>query len=226
MNAVLELDRLCIALDGNPILEGVSFALQPGEMVALLGASGAGKSTLIAAICGHIRPTSGKISPGPGAGFVPQTPFETRSPLSVAEIVSLGLPRPGLAMSRAERRRSTELLERLGLAGLEGRRLTELSGGQRQRVAIAAALAFGSALLLLDEPTSGADPILADELLALLKELTRDGRTVLLAGHDAPRLISCSDRVLGLAAGRLILDVAALDVTAEQLDAVYARPAS
>lgn len=226
MNAVVELDRLCVALDGNPIIEGVSFALQPGEMVALLGSSGAGKSTLIAAICGHVRPTSGKVFPGTGAGFVPQTPFATRSPLSVAEIVSLGLPRRGLVTSRVERRRSTELLERLGLAGLEGRRLSELSGGQRQRVAIAAALAFGSALLLLDEPTSGADPILAEELLALLKELTRDGHTVLLAGHDARRLVGCSDRVLGLAAGRLVLDVSAVDVTAGQLDAVYARPAS
>lgn len=226
MNALLRVERLTVELDRNLILDDVSFSVRPGEMVALLGSSGAGKSTLLAAICGQVRATSGSVLPATGAGFVPQAAFSPRSPLSVAEIVVLGRPRRGLLTSRVERRRSTELLERLGLAGLEDRRLGELSGGERQRVAIATALTFGSPLLLLDEPTSGADPVLAAEVLTLLRELTRDGNAVLLAGHDAPRLVGCSDRVLGLTDGRLTLDVIAADVTAERLDAVYGRLAS
>jgi ABC-type Mn2+/Zn2+ transport system ATPase subunit len=226
VNAVLTIEHLCVEINDKTILEDISFSLQPGEMVALLGASGAGKSTLLAAICGHRRQTSGCILPGTGAGFVPQIPFEARSPLSVEEIVAMGRPRRGLVTRRDERTRSREILGRLGLAGLESRRLSELSGGERQRVAIATALAFDTPLLLLDEPTSGADPVLADEVLALLKDLTCAGNTVLLAGHDASRLVGCSDRVLGLAGGRLVLDVPASGVVPGTLERVYGRSTS
>jgi len=225
VNNVLEIEHLSVEIDGSRILDDVSFALRLGEMVALLGASGAGKSTLLAAICGHVRPTSGVVSPGTGAGFVAQTPFDPRSPLSVEEIVSLGRPRRGLVTTRAEHRRARDVLGRLGLDGLENRRLNELSGGQCQRVAIATALAFDSPLLLLDEPTSGADPVLADEVLELLRGLVVDGTTVLLAGHDASRLIGRSDRVLGLAAGRLVLDAPTGSLAPDALDAVYRRSA-
>jgi len=222
----LEVANLSVGINGTSIIEDISFTLQPGEMVALLGASGAGKSTLLAAICGQIRPTSGTVAPASGAGFVPQAPFEVRSPLSVEEIVSLGRPRRGLVTSRDERRRAREVLSRLGLDGLEKRRLSELSGGQRQRVAIAAALAFDSPLLLLDEPTSGADPVLADEVLELLRGLVAEGTAVLLAGHDAPRLVGRSDRVLGLADGRLVLDAPTGALAPDALDVVYRRDAS
>lgn len=221
MSTLLEVSELAVDIDRHRVLRDVSFTVRRGEMIALLGSSGSGKSTLLRAICRQVTPSAGSIRGTTGAGFVPQMPYEARSPLSIREIVALGHPRKGLRTSSVERHRVEMLLERLGLADLANRRLAELSGGQRQRVAIATALALGSPVLLLDEPTSGADPVLAEDVLTLLRELADLGHAVLVAGHDASRLVAHVDRVLGLNNGRLIVDATAAAIDDRVLIAVY-----
>jgi ABC-type Mn2+/Zn2+ transport system ATPase subunit len=224
VTALLEVSELAVDIDGHRVLHDVSFTVRRGEMIALLGPSGSGKSTLLRAICRQVIPSSGSIRGTTGAGFVPQLPYEARSPLSIREIVTLGHPRKGLRTRSAERHRAELLLDRLGLADLGNRRLAELSGGQRQRVAIATALGLGSPVLLLDEPTSGADPVLAEDVLALLRELADFDNAVLVAGHDASRLVTHVDRVLGLNNGRLVADVPAAGIDDRVLADVYRPP--
>ena len=221
----LAVEQLAVDLGGRRVLEDVSFTLGAGSMTALLGASGAGKSTLLGALGGSIRPAHGKVvlvgGAHGGAGFVPQLPLDDHSPFSITEIVTLARPRHGMGTRRAERDRARAALERLGLSGVLERRLAELSGGQRQRVAIAVATYLGSPVLLCDEPTSGADPVLADEVLGLLRELADQGGIVVVSSHDEARLRSVVDRVLGLHKGRLVLDKDVREITTEDVDGVY-----
>lgn len=141
-------------------------------------------------------------------GLVPQAAEERWGSLCVGEIVSLGRPRRGLITSRAERIAAREHLKMLGLEGFGRRRMNELSGGQLQRVAIARGLMVSPGFLLCDEPTSGVDPVLAGEIIDLLKVVARSGTTVIVATHDLGVVVPRLQRVLGLAAGRLVLDVA------------------
>jgi zinc/manganese transport system ATP-binding protein len=227
VTAALVVDALTVELGGRRILEDVSFSIGPGTFVALLGSSGAGKSTLLGALCGRLDPVCGDVRVvgrgGAEAGFVPQLPLEDRSPFSIEEIVTLAGPRLGLRTRRHEQAQARVVLERLGLDGLLERRLSELSGGQRQRVAIAAAAYLGSPVLLCDEPTSGADPVLAADVLGLLREIADQGNIVIVSSHDVVRLRSTADRVLGLRDGRLVLDKNAVDVTDADVDGVYTR---
>jgi ABC-type Mn2+/Zn2+ transport system ATPase subunit len=193
------------------VLSELNLSVAHGELVGILGRSGAGKSTLLAALAGASVQQQGTllvngIDPRRAkhpVGLVPQIDVGVLTRLSVSELVALGDPRRGLFTSRAERRHADGLLERLGLGGLGDRRLDQLSGGQRQRVAIARALNGSAQLLLCDEPTSGADPVLAAEIVDVLAELAASGTTVLVATHDmavvAPRL----GRLVGLAGGTI-----------------------
>jgi ABC-type Mn2+/Zn2+ transport system ATPase subunit len=225
VNARLAVEQLAVDLGGRRILEDITFTLEAGSMTALLGASGAGKSTLLGALDGRLRPACGRVEviggAHTGAGFVPQLPLDDHSPFSITEIVTLARPRHGMGTRRTERDRAGAILERLGLSGLLERRLAELSGGQRQRVAIAAATYLGSPVLLCDEPTSGADPALADDVLGLLRELADQGGIVVVSSHDEVRLRGVVDRVLGLRDGRLILDKGVVAVTGEDVERVY-----
>lgn len=213
----------------NVILSKVNISANQGELIGILGCSGAGKSTLLAALSGAKVQISGSllvngIDPRNSAhpiGLVPQLGDEHITNLSLLELVTLGAPRRGLFTSRAERKEALEVLERLGLAGFENNRLDELSGGQRQRVAIARALTSSSKLLLCDEPTSGADPVLTHEIISVLAEIAESGSTVIIATHDlfavAPRL----SRIIGLGESMIKYDGTVANFTPEVSALIY-----
>jgi ABC-type Mn2+/Zn2+ transport system ATPase subunit len=223
----LEVRNVSINRGERRVLEEVSFRVESGQMLGLFGASGAGKSTLLGVLCGQLKASSGTITVDgkrcTSAGFVPQAPFERRAALSVREVVALSRPRSGLITSRTERLRSESTLERLGMAPYANRRLSELSGGQLQRVAIATAVNLGSSVLLCDEPTSGADPVVAQDVLTLLRELVDDGNSVIVASHDVERLLPRIDRVVGLRVGRVVLDADAGEVTTTDTERLFSR---
>lgn len=194
-------------------LDGVSIAINSGELVALLGASGSGKSTLLNLLGGMDRPSGGGLlfegrdlatfrSPDLAAhrrknvGMVFQS-FNLIARKSALENVML--PMIFASQPPAERRlRAEQLLSRLGLSGRMHHRPTELSGGEQQRVAIARALANDPLLLLADEPTGNLDSRTAAEILQVLQELHRDtGKTFLMVTHD--------ERVAGIAQRRIYL---------------------
>lgn len=231
--AVIQLLHADLGMGRVPTLRDVSCAVVAGEVVAVLGASGAGKSTLLASVAGTVALHAGTLTvhgrdprtaPCP-VGFVPQSTEGRYVSLCVEEIVALGRPHRGLRTSPADRARARQLLADLGLAGLEHRRLSTLSGGQHQRVAIARALAASDSVVLCDEPTSGADPILAAELVGVLTGLARRGAAVLIATHDLATVVPAADRVLGFASGRLVYDGPPL-AASEMSELVYQQGAS
>lgn len=209
---VLVADDVTVDFGGAPVLVEVDLVIGRGALVGVVGPSGSGKSTLLRALVGEVRPVSGSVRRRAGVriGFVPQVErIDWNFPVTVAECVGManarGLRTPWLG--RSERSAIGDVLDRLGLGGLERRHIRNLSGGQQQRVFIARAIYTGADVLLLDEPTSGLDVQTRHEVLHLLEHLNADGLTIVLTTHDLngmaahlPTIVCLNQRVVG--AGR------------------------
>jgi len=199
---VVEVDAVTKVYGSQPpvtALRGVSFALRPGELTAIVGPSGSGKTTLLHLIGTLDRPSSGVVRlagidvaalpdrdlsglRAARIGFVFQQFFLAEHE-SVLDNVADGLLYLG-ARQGERRRRALEALELVGLAGRSRARPTQLSGGQRQRVAIARALAGQPDIVLADEPTGNLDQATGQSVLALLENLNAGGVTILIITHD------------------------------------------
>jgi oligopeptide transport system ATP-binding protein len=198
-------------------VDGVTFRILPGQIVALVGESGSGKTTLARAVLGLVRPSQGEVllegrPVRPGQAWVrrrAQMVFQDAiSSLSPRATVSYLLREPALVnqLPPGERRTVAELLEMVGLAPeLEWRYPHQLSGGQARRVAIARALALAPALLIADEPTAGLDVSAVAAILQLLLDLRcRLGLTCLVITHDLRAVGPLADAVAVLYLGRLV----------------------
>jgi ABC-type multidrug transport system ATPase subunit len=196
---------------GTAILEHVSLQVEPGELVAVVGASGAGKSTLLDAMAGVRPATSGTIlvdgtpagdpSLRHTVGYVPQDDLIHRDlPLAATlrYAARLRLPR-GTTPAEIEAT-VADTLARLGLTERAGTRVGDLSGGQRKRTSIAVELLTRPRAFFLDEPTSGLDPATAANLMATLRELADEGTTIVLTTHNLDDLQAC-DRTVEVAGG-------------------------
>jgi polar amino acid transport system ATP-binding protein len=202
----------------NEVLRGIDLTVEPHEVVCLIGASGSGKSTLLRCI-NLVEPIdSGRIvvegeeitAPGVDAnpirrriGIVYQS-FNLFPHMTVLRNITLA-PREALKQHRSEAEKNTRaLLDRFGLLDKQNEYPDRLSGGQQQRVAIVRALAMRPHLMLLDEVTSALDPELVAEVLAVIKELAREGMTMLIATHEMSFARDIADRVCFLEAGRIL----------------------
>ncbi len=201
------------------ILSNVSFAIDKGDSVAVVGASGAGKSTLLALLAGLDLPTEGEIwldgvnltnldEDGRAAiraanvGFVFQS-FHLVPSLNALENVMLPLE---LAGKDSPRQKALEILRQVGLTERWSHYPAQLSGGEKQRVAIARAFASEPAVLFADEPTGNLDSRTGGHVIDLMFELNRDSSTTLvLVTHDKSLAARC-DRIIGLDGGRLVSD--------------------
>jgi NitT/TauT family transport system ATP-binding protein len=196
--------------DGHalPVLEGVSFTLSEGEIVALLGKSGSGKSTLLRCVAGLIPPSSGSVSyrgtpltgANPGVAMVFQT-FALLPWLTVRQNVELGLEARGVAgAERAER--ALRAIDLIGLDGFESAYPKELSGGMRQRVGFARAIVTEPDALLMDEPFSALDVLTAENLRGELVKLWEGHgapiKSILIVTHNIEEAVLLADRVLVL----------------------------
>ena len=206
------------AFGEDEVLKGIDLAVEPHEVVCLIGASGSGKSTLLRCVnlvepldAGRIVVEGEEITAqGVDAnrirrriGIVYQA-FNLFPHMTVLRNVTLA-PREALKQNRAEAEKNArDLLDRFGLLDKQDEYPDRLSGGQQQRVAIVRALAMRPHLMLLDEVTSALDPELVAEVLAVIKELAREGMTMLIATHEMAFARDIADRVCFLEAGRIL----------------------
>jgi len=211
----LELRDVTHTYGREPVLAGVDLDVPAGSLTAVLGASGSGKTTLLRVIAGFERIESGVVRLGGTVvddgkhavpperrriGYVPQD-GALFPHLRVAANVGFGLGR------RPDRKQVGELLELVGLGGLERRYPHELSGGQQQRVALARALAVEPAVVLLDEPFSALDAAMRASVRRDVANILRErGTTTVLVTHDQDEALSMSDRVAILRGGRIVAD--------------------
>jgi cell division transport system ATP-binding protein len=215
---VIRLYKVCKEFPGNRVaLRDVSFDVTAGEMVLLTGPSGCGKSLLIKILFGAESPTDGQgiVNGRNLARLDGQALAALRRELGVVSQASqlvdrlcvldnIALAAEVAGESRAEARaRAATVLDMVGLSDMAEAPAYVLSAGERQRVGLARALVNRPSLLLADEPTSSLDPDAAEQIITLLKEVHRDGTTVLVATHDEDALASFDCRTLMMYQGRV-----------------------
>jgi ABC-type polar amino acid transport system ATPase subunit len=217
-DALLDYRDVRKSFGDNEVLRGVSLAVQPRDVVVLIGPSGSGKSTLLR--CGNALEEidggdivfDGRSIPAAGRdvsklradiGFVFQQ-FNLFPHLTVLRNITLG-PTEVNDVSKAEAdRRARELLERVGIPEKADDYPAELSGGQQQRVAIARALAMDPKLMMFDEPTSALDPEMIAEVLEVMADLARDGMTMLVVTHEMGFARAAANRIAFIDAGQIV----------------------
>ncbi len=199
-------------------LRQVSFTVEPGEFLGVAGHTGSGKSTLIQHMNGLVHPTCGRVLADGrdlaekgvasdvrrSVGLVFQYPENQLFANTVYDDVAFGPRNMGLDAEEVDRR-VREGLELVGLSfdELSERSPFDLSGGQQRRVAFAGVLAMEPAVLVLDEPVAGLDPLSREEFLGLIRELHSDGRTIVMVSHSMEDLAALCDRILVLSEGRV-----------------------
>ncbi|MDO4740782.1 MAG: metal ABC transporter ATP-binding protein [Eubacteriales bacterium] len=207
MSALIEVQGLCASYEGRRVLEDVSFTVEEGQWLCIVGENGCGKSTLIRCLLGVVQPTAGRILYGEGIapasiGYLPQqSDFRPDFPATVREIVRGGLmsrKRMFVFLSRAEKRRADEAMEALDIMDLAERKFADLSGGQKQRVLLARSLCTANGLLVLDEPATGLDAAAASELFRTVRHIHSLGTTVVLSANDAQTALQYATHMMQL----------------------------
>lgn len=200
--------NVTLSYEGRNVVTDLTFRIEKGDYLCIVGENGSGKSTLVKGLLGFVRTHSGKIEYGEGIsrneiGYLPQQNGRQRDfPASVREVVISGcLNRMGMRpfYSSKEKKKAEQNLEKLGIRELAGRPYNELSGGQQQRVLLARALCAAESLLVLDEPVSGLDPIVTADMYELIRNLNEeDGMTVVMVSHDIKEALIHAGKMLHL----------------------------
>jgi len=191
--AQLTCEHLWLGYEGKPVIEDLSFSVQAGEYLCIVGANGSGKTTLMRTVLGLQKPLRGTVRFGDGLreggiGYLPQrTQVQMDFPATVREVVLSGCQarlkhRP--FYTRADKLLAEQNMEKMGVSALSKRCFRELSGGQQQRVLLARALCAARELLFLDEPVSGLDPDATADMYGLIRSLNREGVTIIMISHD------------------------------------------
>jgi len=200
---------LTLGYEGKTVLSGLSFTVNAGDYLCIVGENGSGKTTLMKTILKLRTPMSGQIITGDGLrpneiGYLPQqTLIQKDFPASVKEVVLSGcLNRCGLRpfYNKAEKWLAQENMEKLGIAALAKHCFRDLSGGQQQRVLLARALCAAKKIMLLDEPAAGLDPKAAQEMYALIKKLNDSGATIIMISHDIAASVKYASHILHIGA--------------------------
>lgn len=197
---------LTLGYEGKIVLKGVNFSVSSGDYLSIVGENGSGKSTLMKTILSLQKPIHGAVIFDESVkktdiGYLPQqTWIQKDFPASVGEIVLSGcLNSSGFNpfYTKKQRALAKKSMEQLGIGALEKTCYRELSGGQQQRVLLARALCAAKRILLLDEPVAGLDPLVTEELYAVIEKLNREqGLTVIMISHDMEASIKYSSHVL------------------------------
>ncbi len=245
-SALVTFEDVTFGYGPSPAVERVSFSVQSGDFVALIGPNGSGKTTLVKLALGLERPQRGRVllfgqevqhfHLWHRIGYMPQSAnaFRVRFPATVGEVVSYGQYHGFDPLAIFRRGLSTavqEALETVGMWETRGRLISELSGGQQQRVLIARALVHHPELLILDEPTAGVDVAGEERFYSLLRQLREQrGVTIILVSHDVGVVlheatkVACLNRNLRFyGAARAVTDVDLARLYGFAVDLVFHR---
>ena len=221
--AQLTCENLTLGYNSNTVLENVSFSVEKGDYLCIIGENGSGKTTLMKTILRLQKPLEGQISTGDGVlpdeiGYLPQqTQVQRDFPASVWEIVLSGCQsrcgkRP--FYNKEEKKLAVEAMKRMEIENLSKRCYRELSGGQQQRVLLARALCAAQKMLLLDEPVSGLDPSVTQEMYELIEQLHKDGITIIMITHDVQAAKKYATKILK------VQDKTALFISPDKLEEI------
>ena len=201
----IEAKNLIVGYEGEAVGDPISFTVNPGDYLCVVGENGSGKSTLMKTLLNLQKPLGGTIEVGEGLkkneiGYLPQqTPVQKDFPASVREIVLSGCQaRCGLRpfYNREEKALAEENMKRMDISDLANRCYRDLSGGQQQRVLLARALCATKKILLLDEPVSGLDPRVTLQMYELIEGLNKEGITIIMVSHDIAAAVRYADHIL------------------------------
>lgn len=216
-NALIQVQDLCKSFGSQVVLDGITTEIDQGEVVAIVGPSGCGKSTFLRSMNLLEVPTSGTIlfegtditdksvdinKMRQKIGMVFQQ-FNLFPNYTIKDNITLAPIRLGLMTKEEAEKRAMELLERVGLPDRANDYPAQLSGGQKQRIAIARSLAMNPDVMLFDEPTSALDPEMVGEVLELMRELARDGMTMVVVTHEMGFAREVANRVLFIDEGKI-----------------------
>ena len=205
--SILSLQNICFSYDRTPVLQNISYEFEKGKMYCIVGKSGAGKTTLLSLLSGLASPSSGEIIydnknvakidkytfRSKYIGVVFQS-FNLITKYTALENVILSMDVAGYR-PKNKKQRAIELLHSVGLDEDEAnRRVLKLSGGQQQRVAIARALSYNPDIILADEPTGNLDTETQNEIMNIFRELTNQGKCVILVSHSPDVAAMCDER--------------------------------
>ena len=229
----LSVRELTVSYSGKPAVFSIDASFPRASMTAIVGPNGAGKSTFLKAILDVVPRLSGHVAvlgqpfakARSAVAYVPQrASVDWDFPARVLDVVMMGLHRElGLLRLVRPRHRQKALacLERVGMADFAGRQIGQLSGGQQQRVFLARALAQEAGLYLLDEPFAGVDAATERAIIAVLKELKAEGKTVICVHHDLATVADYFERVLLINVNKIAEGPVAGTFTAPNLQAAY-----
>ena len=206
--AFITCENVSFSYENTSVIKNLNFSVNQGDYLCIVGENGSGKSTLIKGILGLKSPADGKIIRGDGlktneTGYLPQqTPAQKDFPASVYEVVLSGrLNGRGLKpfYSKNDKQIALDNIKRLKIEHLIKRSYRDLSGGQQQRVLLARALCASKKILLLDEPVTGLDPIVTEDMYKLIETLNKDENiTVIMVSHDIKSSVKYASHILHL----------------------------
>ena len=204
--AQITCQNLAIGYNGKAVLRDISFSVNRGDYLCIMGENGSGKTTLLRTLLHLQPPISGNILFGDGLqsneiGYLPQqTVIQKDFPASVREIILSGCQnhcgiRP--FYNKSEKKLASEMMEKLQIIDLADKCYRELSGGQKQRVLLARALCATKKILFLDEPVSGLDPKATEEMYQLLEQINREDKiTILMISHDIKEAAAYASHII------------------------------
>lgn len=199
---------LKMGYQGDVVFEKLTFSVNCGDYLCIVGENGSGKTTLMKGLLGLITPINGKIEYGDGLkqrriGYLPQQNNIPRDfPGSVFEVVLSGTLNRGFSpmYSKQQKALALENMEKTGISHLKKKCYRDLSGGQQQRVLLSRALCATGKLLILDEPITGLDPLASQDLYDLVYKLNKNGITVIMVSHDVTASVKHASHILHLSA--------------------------
>jgi len=224
-------DKLKLGYDGKIVTSDLSFSVNAGDYLCIIGENGSGKSTLMKTILKLKTPMSGEITTGDGLtqneiGYLPQqTVVQKDFPASVREVVLSGcLNRRGLRpfYNTEEKLTAEENMEKLGIDSIANRCYRELSGGQQQRTLLARALCATRKILLLDEPASGLDPGASADMYELIARLNNESITIIMISHDIGSSIKYASHILHIGRQSALFFGTKADYLESEIGRVYA----